>query len=161
MNTFEIGKSYTINDMSGHTYDNAKVIAFDENFIRFSYSNYGIIHSKILNLKCVANATTLTKDNKKTYWYWGLFESKYFSTPRYGIGRTVLSDEERKLNIEAGLQLFEDKDSAKNFLFLNATSGKYESEYFTFEDDNCALYYKGNDEWSGKLSDELSDWLKK
>ena len=40
-------------------------------------------------------------------------------------------------------------------------AGKYESEYFTFEDDNCALYYKGNDEWSGKLSGELSNWLKK
>lgn len=161
MNTFEIGKSYTINDMSGHTYNNAKVIAFDENFIRFSYSNYGIIHSEILNLKCVANATALTKDNKKTYWYWGLFESKYFSTPRYGIGRTELSDEEKELNVEAGLILVEDEKSAKELLFSNATSGKYESEYFTFEDDNCALYYKGNDEWSGKLSDELSEWLKK
>ena len=159
MNTFEIGKSYTIEDMSCNKYNNAKIVGFDENFIKFNYSNYGVIHSKILNLKCVANAEALTKDNKKEYWYWGLFENKYFDTPRYGISKTELSDEEKELNIEAGLILVEDEKSAKELLFSNATSGKYKSDYFVFGTENCALYQRANGEWAGKLSSEFSDWL--
>lgn len=161
MNTFEIGKSYTIKDMSSYTYNNAKIVAFDENFIKFNYNNYGVIHSEILNLKCVAHAEVLTKDNKKEYWYWGLFEDKNFDTPRYGISKAELSDEEKELNIEAGIIIIEDEKSAKELLFSNVISGKYKSEYFVFEDNNCALYCRYNDEWAGKLSSEFSDWLNK
>lgn len=160
MNTFEIGKSYTIKDMSGYRYNNAKIVAFDENFIKFNYNNYGVIHSEILNLKCVANAEVLTKNNKKEYWYWGLFEDKYFDAPRYGISKAELSDEEKELNIEAGIVIIEDEKSAKELLFSNATSGKYKSDYFVFGAENCALYQRANGEWAGKLSSELSDWLK-
>ncbi len=159
MNTFEIGKSYTINDLSNHIYNNAKIVAFDENFIKFNYNNNGVIHSKILNQKVVSNAEILTKDNKKEYWYWGLFEDKYFGAPRYGIKKAELSDEEKELNIEAGIALIENKKFAKELLFSNATSGQYKSEYFVFEDDNCALYQKSTGEWAGKLASELSEYF--
>jgi len=156
---FEIGKSYKICDSHIDYYDDAEIINIDDNFIKFNYKSDGIKRIKILNKNEIKSAEILRNGNSHTIWYWGLFEGEFFNTPRYGIKKANLSDDEIMMNMSDGVTIFSKKEDAKKYLFNMILLKKVESDYYVFEDDDCALY-ESCGKWEGALSKEFNEFLK-
>ena len=156
---FEVGKSYKICDSHSEYYDDAEITNIDDNFIKFNYKSDGIKRIKILNKNEIKSATILRNENGHTIWYWGLFEGEFFNTPRYGIKKASLSDDEIEMNVADGVTIFSKKEDAKKYLFNKILLKEVKSEYYVFENDNCALY-ESSCFWNGALAKEFDEFKK-
>ena len=156
---FEVGNSYKICDSHSDYYDDAEIIGIDDNFIKFNYKSDGIKRIKILNKNEIKSATILRNENGHTIWYWGLFEGEFFNSPRYGIKKANLSDDEIEMNVADGVTIFSKKEDAKKYLFNKILLKEAKSEYYVFEDDNCALY-ESHCFWNGALAKEFDEFKK-
>lgn len=156
---FELGKSYTICDSHNGYYDDAEIISIDDNFIKFKYKSNGLKKFKILNKKEIRSATILRNGNSNTIWYWGAFEGEFFKGQRYGIKKANLSDDEIEMNVADGVTIFSKKEDAKKYLFNKILLKEVKSEYYVFEDDNCALY-ESRCFWDGALAKEFDEFKK-
>lgn len=153
---FEVGKVYFIETMGGKKYHNSIIVNFDDHFLSFVYKENGILFNKILNFDVISSARLEDTSTKVKYFYFGCFESEYFGSPRYGVKEAYLTPEEVQLNRDNGVHLFEVAGDAREYLFKQIHDG-LKSEYYVWENDNCALYKRAN-EWDGALAGQYKGW---
>lgn len=151
---FKIGEIYTINAKNGDTYQDAKIVDIDDDFVKLHYHN---IYDKMLRIKTLAISSihsfdSLREGDSKEYFYWG----QHYEG-RWGFEKTNLSKEEYELNRVNGVLMFELESDAKEYLFKQVEAG-LKSEYFVFGKDNCALYYSNNGNWAGCLAKEYKEF---
>ena len=153
---YKVGKTYQIRLNSGDWYDDCKITKVDDQFISFFYTFRGILKEKILRLDSIWMANEYAQGDLKTYWYYAKVMSD-----RYGIDTLQLSPAEVLANEEAGVKLFTNEGTAKEYLFNIAFQGKYEGQYLSWEGEPCALYRStSNNEWDGVLAEEYLKWCK-
>ena len=125
---YKVGKTYQIRLNSGDWYEDCKITKVDDQFISFFYTFRGVLQEKILKLDSIWMANEYAQGDLKTYWYYAKVMSD-----RYGVGTLQLSPAEVLANEEAGVKLFTNEDTAKEYLFNIAFQGKYEGQYLSWE----------------------------